>query len=83
MLMKKIIKMHKSRIFKHKKFYMDKFKHSERDFIQIYNLYTSLTFITIFNQLTLAKGQEYGHKSSPTNKSVNEDLKASTVSKPK
>jgi hypothetical protein len=62
---------------------MEKFKHSERDFIQIYNLYTSLTFITIFNQLTLAKGQEYGHKVSPRNKSVGEDLKAYTGGKTK
>jgi hypothetical protein len=65
-LMDQILKLHAKTIKPHKHAIIEKFGFTERTFLQVYNLYTSLTFLTIFNELSLAKDEQ-----GPTVVSVN------------
>jgi hypothetical protein len=57
MVMDEIIKLHRVQIMPHRYAISQKFGLSDITFRQIYNLYTSLTFLTIFGDLSLAKGE--------------------------
>jgi hypothetical protein len=62
--MDQILKLNAKKVLRHKTEIIEKFGLSERTFWQTYNLYISLSFITIFNELSLAKDEKGPQKVS-------------------